>query len=236
MDLSSKPCAEPLPCPLGPADVHAWLVRLDETHASRPGVLDAAEAERAARHRYVAGRRRFEQAHVALRLVLACYLNADPASLQFRSDDQGRPALAGRHAGEGLDFSLSRTEDVALIAVSPGRVGADVERVRPRTALADLARSRYSAAELDCLAGGCGGSWLHGFYRHWTAKEAYLKAVGIGVAGLRDVTLDCGPPMTVHWRGTPEPAWVVSAVTVTPAHAAMVVAAGPVTSCRWLEP
>jgi 4'-phosphopantetheinyl transferase len=236
MDRSSKPSAEPRPCVLGPADVRVWLARLDERQASRPGILDAADKERAARYRYVAARRRFEQAHVALRRVLAGYLDADPASLRFSSDERGRPVLAGAHAGQPLDFSQSRTDDLALIAVSPDRVGADVESVRPRTALADLARSHYTAAELDCLASDRDGSWLHGFYRHWTAKEAYLKAVGIGMAGLRDVSLDCGPSPGILWRGAPAVGWVVSPVIVTPDHVATVVATAPVTSCGWLQP
>jgi 4'-phosphopantetheinyl transferase len=233
MDPSSQSCAEPRPCPLGRADVHVWLAPLDELRSIQDGILDAADGERAARYSQIAARRRFEQAHVALRRVLGRYLNADPASLRFSSEERGRPALADRDAA--LDFSLSRTDDVALIAVSPSRVGADVEIIRPRTALADLARSHYTAAELDCLARGCEGSWLRGFYRHWTAKEAYLKAVGIGLAGLREVSLDCGPPATIRWRGAPAPEWVVSPVTVTPSHAATVVAASPVSSCRWLE-
>ncbi len=142
----------------------------------------------------------------------------------------------------GVEFSLSRTENVALIAVSAAAVGADIERVTPRPGLADLISARFPPREAACLAGGCslparpGDPALRGFYRHWTAREAYLKAIGCGLAGLRRVEVTCCPRPEVRIVGVRADGWQLSFPAVSSAHAAAVVARHPVTRCCWLTP
>ena len=111
-------------------------------------------------------------------------------------------------------------------------VGADIEVVRPRSGLADLIASRFTAAEADCIKAGCGGSPERGFYRHWTAKEAYLKATGRGLAGLRATELACGPPDAIRVDGSPADGWTLSLPEAEPDCAAAIVGGGPVTQCR----
>ena len=199
---------------------------------------------------------------------MSSYLDAHPASLRFRPDPTGRPAVAvyapaGDHkaadaracaarSGDqgtddgfervpGVEFSLSRSEDVALIAISSDAVGADIERVTPRPGLADLVAARFPPREAACLAGGCslpsgrGDSALSGFYRHWTAREAYLKAIGCGLTGLRRVEVICWPRPEVRFGGALADGWQLSFPAVPAAYAAAVVARHPVTRCCWLS-
>jgi 4'-phosphopantetheinyl transferase len=122
------------------------------------------------------------------------------------------------------------------VAVSHGPVGADIERVTARHGLADLIATRFGPDEARCIESGCGGSALRSFYRHWTAKEAYLKASGRGLAGLRDTWLDCGSSPVIRFGGRPAAAWTLSLTDVAPAHAAAIVASQPVTKCWQLAP
>lgn len=239
-----------LGAPRRPGEVHVWIVDLDAPAEDASQLLDAAECDRAASYLSSVDGGRFAASRTALRRILGGCLGADPAALRFDTGPGGRPVLAGRHGQfrqeqgrqleEGrplgqeqrLQFSLSRSAGVALVAVSAGTVGVDVEAIVPRDGLADLAAARFSAAEADCISGGaCGGSPLGSFYRHWTAREAWLKAFGVGLAALRDVEFDCRPAPAIRFRSTDTaPDVRLHLLDCSPEHAGAVVSAGPVTS------
>ena len=105
----------------------------------------------------------------ALRRILCSYLGGDPAALAFELGPHGKPALAGHD----LQFSFSRSGDVALVAVSRGRpVGVDVERVKPGRAdgshRAPPVRARPRPRR--CAAAGPAERDA-AFHRCWTARR-----------------------------------------------------------------
>ncbi|CAB5161968.1 hypothetical protein D3OALGB2SA_5485 [Olavius algarvensis associated proteobacterium Delta 3] len=78
----------------------------------------------------------------------------------------------------GIYWSLSHKSEAVGGVVSPNRVGIDIETIRPVTEplygrVAGETEWRLSASDR-----------LETFFRFWTAKEAVLKAVGIGFAGM----------------------------------------------------
>ncbi len=91
----------------------------------------------------------------------------------------GRPFV--RNAG--LDFNVSHSEDLALIAVLPGRgsVGVDLERIAHISDLLGFARTVCTSRELGQLLRRR-EQQLESFYRLWTCKEAYLKGIGSGLS------------------------------------------------------
>ena len=226
MDPVTDVAASPGTVALGPGDVHGWLVDLDCWPAGR-AVLTGDECDRSASYLRPRDGARFAAGRAAVRVILSGYLGCEPERLRFADDGRGQPRLANHR----LQFSLSRSGAVALLAVSADPVGADVELVRPRAGLADLVTARFAAAEAACVAAGCAGSPTRSFYRHWVAKEAYLKATGRGLASLRDTEFECGPPV-IRFRGTPEPGWNVSLAEPVPGYMAAIVAARPVTTWR----
>jgi len=212
--------------------VHAWLVDLDTPGAVDLACLDAAERARAASYLRAQDGARFATSRAALRQVLTRYLGGEPGRLVIRSGPRGRPRLAG----DGLRFSLTRSGGLALVAVALEPVGADLEQLQPRLGLADVAAARFAGREAACIAAGCGGSSERSFYRHWTAKEAYLKATGLGLAGLRDTELVCGSSPAIWFAGRPGAGWSLSAAQVGPQHLAAIVGWHAVTSWHWLSP
>ena len=78
----------------------------------------------------------------------------------------------------GVHWSLSHTSKYVAGVVAPRAVGIDVEGPRPiREELMERVM-KDSEAELF------GGRDERGFLRVWTAKEAFLKSIGLGIAGL----------------------------------------------------
>ncbi len=102
-----------------------------------------------------------------------------------RRDALGRPGTDGPG-----DVSLSHGGGwIAVAATGDGRLGIDVEA--PRAVSPSLARRCLAPAELAWLGQAAGPDRGARFLRLWTAKEAYLKAIGLGLTrDPRDVRID----------------------------------------------
>ncbi|HKV50587.1 MAG TPA: 4'-phosphopantetheinyl transferase superfamily protein [Gemmatimonadaceae bacterium] len=90
----------------------------------------------------------------------------------------GKPMLANT----ALHFNMSRSEDVALIAVSErGAVGVDVERLRPMPDATDLARAYFAGPAREAIAAASLDARDKVFLMQWTRLEAIVKADGGGL-------------------------------------------------------
>jgi 4'-phosphopantetheinyl transferase len=186
--------------------------RMDEIDsiASLLSPAESACAERfgtdALRVRWIAGR-------VALRTVLGHTLGVDPAAVAICRGVRGRPELA--NAGSGIDFNVSHTRGVALIAIARGlaagtRVGVDIEHIDREVGADRLARKFLTPREQAMLADFAPDARRQRFLRHWTCKEAMSKATGDGLAApFRRLDVEIsdpprlvdGPPpyLPIHW-------------------------------------
>jgi 4'-phosphopantetheinyl transferase len=94
----------------------------------------------------------------------------------------GKPGLSPDLGGR-LEFNLSHSDGLAVIAIaSDSAVGVDLECIRAKSDLAEIARRFYSAAEAEQLNALPGHVRAEAFTRCWTMKEACLKACGGGLA------------------------------------------------------
>src|SRR5262249_49090039 len=64
-----------------------------------------------------------------------------------------------------------------------GPIGVDVEHMRREPDVDALAARFFAAEEIDALATLAAHERVTGFYRCWTRKEAYVKALGVSVWG-----------------------------------------------------
>jgi 4'-phosphopantetheinyl transferase len=151
-------------------------------------LLDAGERQRAAAFKNVQAGQRYIAVRGLLRTTLVDYVDGDAASLRFTTNAHGKPELLG----EALAFNLSHSADRLAIAVtSLAHIGVDIERVKPRPALAEVAARCFAAPELAAWQAVAAQQQLREFYRLWTKKEAFVKAVGRGLAlGLEQCELD----------------------------------------------
>ncbi len=174
-------------------EVHSWCVSLDvpsETSAGLYATLSQDERDRSARFRFARDRQRFVAARGALRALLGRYLGTRPGQIRFAYNAFGKPDLSPE-LGSRLRFNVSHSADLAVIAITTdAAIGVDLEYIRPHPDYAEIARSVFSAAEVDELNSVPSHLYPQAFLSCWTQKEAYLKARGEGLAGLDGTATD----------------------------------------------
>ena len=95
----------------------------------------------------------------------------------FACGENGKPFLKN---SPGLHFNISHSGDFAVCVLSDAPVGCDVETIRPvRDAVAERCFSAEENAALAAQDGAAAKETL--FFRYWTLKESFLKAVGCGI-------------------------------------------------------
>ena len=127
--------------------------------------------------------RRFIVSHGATRSILSRYLDLRPEEIRFVATDLGKPHLVASAGDPAICFSLSHSGGVALCAVAEGRaIGVDIERSRPLSVWREIAARYFSADEQKVLHSLAEDQASEAFFRGWTRKEAYSKALGEGVS------------------------------------------------------
>lgn len=183
------------------SDVHVWCANLDQSAArvhQLAETLSADEQVRAERFYFEQDRKRFIVGRGLLREILSCYLGITAKELQFCYGWRGKPALAEKFGDSKLCFNLSHSQGLALYAVTCDRpIGIDVEYLRPIAEVEQIAVSFFSASENAVLHNLPLSQKQLAFFSCWTRKEAYIKAVGDGLAiplNQFDVSLTPGEP------------------------------------------
>ena len=174
------------PDSLGENEVHLWIVSLADASQQLSyftSILSADEKERVRRFRKISDRKRYVVARGLLRRFLGRYGAGAPDRLQFTYNAFGKPSLFSAEPQTVLNFSVSHSEDQALFGFARGRrIGVDLEYVRPDINVVGLARSYFSPDEFRRFSCLRASEQCVAFYRGWTRKEAYLKALGEGLS------------------------------------------------------
>lgn len=164
---------------LSEREVQLWLVPLDEG-AFRLAELTADEQARAELFRCPQARGAFIQTRAALRCLLGHYLDLPPLAIVLSYGAQGKPRLG---VGMGaLQFNVSHSHRLALIAISQAPVGVDLEWLQADLDWRELAPVCCHPTELADLQAVTDSEGRTRLLRLWTAKEAYLKARGEGLS------------------------------------------------------
>ncbi len=168
------------------SEIQVWRMRLDrpafEIREMRD-VLSEDEDARAARFVFDRHRARFIAGRASLRRILGRYLNRAPERLDFNYGHRGKPFLKDDPAGKALRFNLSHSSELALLAVVGSRdIGVDVERVRAVQYHMRIAGRFFSPGEVAAIRALPPEVRYEAFFNCWTRKEAYIKALGDGLA------------------------------------------------------
>jgi 4'-phosphopantetheinyl transferase len=186
---------------LPPGEIHVWQRSLecnpDELESCRR-LLSPDETERAARFRFTQDRVEFIVARGTLRALLKSYLGRPHDSLQFIYSQFGKPELAETLEQQRIEFNVSHSGGVALLAFARDRrIGIDIEQVRRDFSTLEISERFFSEAERDALRQLPLEQRPEAFFRCWARKEAFIKALGEGLShplDSFDVSLMPGEP------------------------------------------
>jgi 4'-phosphopantetheinyl transferase len=226
-ELWHEPALHPA---LSDNEIHIWVTSLDRPAAQVSNLsrnLSPDESHRASRFRFEKDRDHFIVARGVLRALLGGYLGLGPRELRFSYNAYGKPSLAPAAGSPTLDFNLSHSHELALLAFTRARrVGVDLEFIRPDFATHEIAQRFFSKQETDALRSLSSDLRTEGFFNCWTRKEAYVKARGEGLSHPLDkfcVSLTPGEPaslLSIKGRPTEVNRWHLHNLPVATGYAA----------------
>jgi 4'-phosphopantetheinyl transferase len=171
---------------LGPGEVHVWSALLNPASAEIARfseTLSQDEKERANRFRFEKNRNEFIISRGSLRVLLGSYLGIPAHELSFAYSRYGKPYLADSDHISRMEFNLSHSEGMVVLAFTRGRkVGVDIESVERNFDFEEIAERFFSLAEQQMLRNIPAEQRGTAFFRCWTRKEAYIKALGNGLS------------------------------------------------------
>jgi len=188
--------------------------------------LDADECLRASAFRRPIDRDRFVARRGQMRAQLGQELGNAPHQVRFGTDRHGKPFLRD---DPDLAFNLSHSNGLALLAtMRGGAVGCDIEWRNPELACPGVAERLFAPEEYEALAALPPAQWVAGFYNCWTRKEAYVKAIGLGLSHpLNAFTVSVAPGEPARFTSN-EPGWTLASFEPAPGYqAALVTWVGP---------
>jgi 4'-phosphopantetheinyl transferase len=168
----------------GLPNVQAWLLARDGGDPQL-GVdfLTAAEIARSERLARAVDRAAFRGTRATLRRILARELDVEPDAVRLAEPELGKPRLCADHAWAEIDFSVSHTDGLSVIALARhALVGADIERCRAVPEKRKIATEMFGDDAAGAIAALAPSEQDNAFLRLWTAGEAYVKATGTGLA------------------------------------------------------
>jgi 4'-phosphopantetheinyl transferase len=166
------------------------LVAPDEQLDEIYGYLSADERSRQQRFLTADTRRRFGICRARLRLALAGLLDISPGDVKFEYNAHGKPQLSACHRST-LQFNVSHSADWGVFAFTRSTpVGVDIEIPRSSTVFLSLESQVLNEAESAAIKHLTPNEREHQIKLAWVAKEALMKAIGIGIGfGMRHVSL-----------------------------------------------
>ncbi len=160
----------------GASSLHLYYAdRRDLTEALVVTLVTPADQQRCMALTHPRRRAECLAGRALLRHALEQFTGRSGLSHELRLTPEGKPECVN-----GPAISLSHSGDFLVCAVvSGGSIGVDVETRKPRAPAIELATQYFSPFEV---------AWIEAdpdrrFQMLWVLKEAYLKALGVGLAG-----------------------------------------------------
>jgi len=215
--------------------VHVWRASLDLDSgrlAELRTALAPGEIERANRYVFASDRLRYEAARGILRRLLSRYRNCPPAAFEIHTNPFGKPVVDG-----DIRFNLSHSGPLAVYVFARNAdVGIDVERIRTDVDCFEIARRYFTDAEFAELEATAKEMQSEAFFRGWTRKEAYVKALGRGLStSLTSFAIGLGDQDTRLTSYSDTGTWVAKSFVPQENFVGSVVTSGEVSQFAWWE-
>ena len=149
-------------------------------------MIQPEEKQRIEQFRYQTDMKSSLAGRLLLRSFAVSVLGVDNHCVEFTRSDRGKPVL--KTGDGGWDYNVSHAGDwVVLAAGQVDMIGVDVmktsdSRVTRLEEFFRIMRRQFTDQEwININNAGDEEDQLSRFFRHWTLKESYVKAVGTGL-------------------------------------------------------
>ena len=160
-------------------EIHIWCIcwpEMTDFWVNHEYILSGQESEQVGRFRFSEDRMRYIAGKVVVRLLLKRYLDVE--TIDFSVSERGKPyhkKIAGKQT---VDFNISHSGEFILAGFAVGMdIGVDVQEMAGCPDYWEIAGNFYTEEEAEDVIKE--GAAL--FFQYWAAKEAYVKALGIGL-------------------------------------------------------
>jgi len=144
------------------------------------GLLSRDEKEKAQRFFFEKDRSQYVLARGVLRTLLGHYVNILPESVRFSYHAYGKPYLKNYPA---IQFNIAHSEEMVIIALNyEDWIGVDIEYIERKIDVDNVAKRFFNEKEYSRLMSINEIEKRKLFFYQWTAKEAFVKAIGRGLA------------------------------------------------------
>jgi len=166
---------------LSPGELHLWIVSTaitSDQYDSYKTSLSEDELAQIQYFQFERARESFVVSQSVLRRLLSGYIGIDPPYLMLGKKSKGKPYSINE---PGLFFNMSHSGEIAVIAFSrDSEVGIDIEKIRTLPDLDEMIAKNFTANETKFI-NSRPDEKINRFFRFWTVKESYLKAIGEGM-------------------------------------------------------
>ncbi len=168
-------------------EVHVWFFRTDvaldnDQLAACLSQLSTDEKQRYQRFFYKEDKQSYLISHVLLRNTLSKYVDVPASQWLFICNQHGKPEVKKLRELPEIEFNITHTKGLCACVVGmDAEVGVDAENINRQCNYKKLAQRMFSADENALLDSSDEPSVQ--FYKYWTLREAYVKALGTGLSG-----------------------------------------------------
>jgi 4'-phosphopantetheinyl transferase len=159
-------------------EVHVWTIALSNRVVSADvikSVLSFSELRKIDEFNVVSDKDRYAYYRGLLRLILSKYLSTQPENIIININEKGKPFIND----SDIKFNVSHKGDFAVIAVvKNSEVGIDVENLDNNIDYFRLIERFFTNEEKMNFTKLRPSSQRTLFFRIWTMKEAFVKALG----------------------------------------------------------
>jgi len=194
-------------------DLHIWQVSLTPESAMLKicnSFLTSEDKEKVKWFKFEEDRNNYIISKGILRLLLVDYLKSNNSDLVISRQKKGKPFAENDRS---LFFNMSDSGKVCVyVFTRVSEVGIDIEQKRLLHDLDELIQRNLTNKEQNFLSKNPSEK-AKNFFRFWTIKEAYLKAIGEGMRLTPDnleFSIENGNIKLMNQQGIPEQEnWII---------------------------
>lgn len=164
--------------------IYLWLLKYDFDDNNFLYLLDLMtydEVTRANKFVFKSDKISFIISRCLLRVLIARLAKLTPYQVKLKYNSYGKPYLDD--PGSKLKFNLSHSNEFCIVAINNlSDVGIDIEWMNKNIDINEIAADHFSNNEVEKLNGFIEEDRILAFYKIWTRKEAFIKAVGRGLS------------------------------------------------------